>query len=183
MDIHWLHYTGNAANLRKEVIRNKIRAIGKMARVFSVLRWVWRPKKRQSFEIIVIQNDANRNIIHFREESESVLQLKGLTPTGALPLGALSGGKTSLKNGKHLFAAKNEKKISLLFYKNQLKLVLLTKTWNFSDKTHSTSRIFAESQNHLICWSKGLGCNQWTNATAKRCVYALCITDWWTDWR
>jgi hypothetical protein len=38
--------------------------------------------------------------LFIREESESVLQLKGLTPTGSLPLGALSGGKTSLKNGK-----------------------------------------------------------------------------------
>lgn len=61
-----------------------------------------------------------------------MLQLKGLTPTGALPLGALSGGKISLKNGK-------------------LNLFVASSTFFSSKHSFSITRFFAESQDHVIC--------------------------------
>ena len=50
---------------------------------------------------------TNHYFVFFHsEESESVLQLKGLTPNGLLPLGALGGGKDTLNNGKYSLHAK-----------------------------------------------------------------------------
>lgn len=67
---------------RKEVIRNKVRAVGKMVRYFATLR----------------------------EQSEDIVTLKGLTPGGILPLGTLEGGKTAIEQAKEFIA--NKKKIS-----------------------------------------------------------------------
>lgn len=54
---------------QRQRLQRKIQAIGRMAKYFHTLR----------------------------EESETVVQLKGLTPNGRLPAGALSGGGTSLQ--------------------------------------------------------------------------------------
>uniref|UniRef100_H2XV34 Uncharacterized protein n=1 Tax=Ciona intestinalis TaxID=7719 RepID=H2XV34_CIOIN len=58
-----------AKQKKREVLRNKILAVGKMAKFFETLR----------------------------KESETVLELKGLTPSGMLPMGVLSGGASSLQ--------------------------------------------------------------------------------------
>jgi len=77
-----------------------------------------------------------------------VLQLKGLTPTGALPLGALSGGKTSLKNGQCLFF--------ILFSG------LICFFW-----IRSASRILTKPQNHVVRGGQGAGRHQRAHAPAQ----------------
>lgn len=99
-----------ASRARKDVIKNKIRAIGKMARVFTVLRYErWRERTTQTTYIGTIvfvdkyQYCVLTKYCNNREESESVLQLKGLTPTGLLPFGVLTEGRDSLRNGECSF--------------------------------------------------------------------------------
>ncbi len=71
------------------MIRNKVRAVGKMVRYFATLR-----------SVIIEKENRNICLIVFREQSEDILTLKGLTPGGTLPLGTLEGGKTAIEQGK-----------------------------------------------------------------------------------
>ena len=63
--------TAEEVEQRKMVIRNKILAIGKISRVYSILR----------------------------ENSERITELKSLSPTGRLPLGTLASGTEGIKSG------------------------------------------------------------------------------------
>ncbi|MCP9265384.1 Serine/threonine-protein phosphatase [Dirofilaria immitis] len=89
--------TSGVPSARKEVIRHKIRAIGKMARAFSIL------SSLSSNQLSLRRAEAWLIRMDFwrlkREESESVLQLKGLTPTGNLPLFTLQEGRRGIQEG------------------------------------------------------------------------------------
>jgi hypothetical protein len=54
-------------------------------------------------------------LIYFREQSEDILQLKGLIPGGTLPLGTLGGGKSAIEQGRRLKSSFVFLKISFLF--------------------------------------------------------------------
>ena len=60
---------------RRIIIRNKILAVGKMSRVFSVLR----------------------------ENSEQVMELKSVSPTGKVPIGTLALGMEGIKTGTYIY--------------------------------------------------------------------------------
>lgn len=55
--------------------------------------------KSLNLPLIPLTGLTAQHFLSCREESESVLELKGLTPNGMLPFGALSGGRDTLLTG------------------------------------------------------------------------------------
>ena len=72
---------------RRGVIKNKILAVGRMARVFAVLRCVG-----SSTGCI-----AKSHVTGYREESENVSELRNISTTGRLPYGTLALGAEGIK--------------------------------------------------------------------------------------
>lgn len=73
---------------RRKVIKNKILAVGKMSRVFAVLRCV----------LFLDLEVRSLTETMYREESEAVSELKNISGSGALPSGALANGADGVKD-------------------------------------------------------------------------------------